>query len=323
MVIIIKFRYYISKKNINLLKTEIKQVNTMKFIKSILFFISILGATDNFFDIKSEYYFEDNKILSSDMIGDINSSFEVIDIPKNIDTYKVSFDKLKNIYLNNGFEINTDNKTRYITFHRKMTFNEDRVKEYIKTKYYDRYQDIIIDDVFLKSFSYVDIANYTIENISLSLSSLRQDKGSIKVYFINQDKHKKSIFLRYILKANLPALIAKKNISQNELLSVANTQITQAPLSVYNKSLHSIIDNIYYAKQFIKKYSYINISNIKKNPLIKRNTTISLVYNIGAIKATRSVIALKDGYLGDFININLNGKRTKAKIVGVNKVEIQ
>ena len=78
-----------------------------------------------------------------------------------------------------------------------------------------------------------------------------------------------------------------------------------------------------YAKYNIKMGSLIKHNHIKKKHLISRGDLIIAMYKVGSIQAQRNAKALQSGYLGDWIIIEINKEKKRAKIISDNKVEIK
>ena len=275
---------------------------------------------------KETVFFDESRIVYSTDIAQVDTSFEVTQIQQGLSSYRLSFSVLQDIFASHGYELISPTKIAYITLKQKLDINEVQILDFIKEKYKEAYPSIVIEDISLKLSSSVSLQGYELQEMILPSNRLGYDNGNVKLNFerIQPRQHtlaKKSIYARYYMQAYIEGLVVTENIQKNTLLNAQNTTIQKIKLT--KNTLPSLKPNTYYAKYRIKKDTLLTKRHIKTMPLVQKKETITAVFDIDGVQATRGATALASGYKNDIISIKVGERELKAKITAKSRVLIQ
>ena len=300
-----------------------KTINLYLKILLILSIFSVLFANKyQIIELENRYFFSNPNIYSTDILTGIKKNFLIAKIPNNINVYKIPSKKIKDIFLNNGYKALTS--VNFITFKKELDIDKNKIKNFIKDKYTEIYKNLHIENIEIKSNSYVDLKGFFIDKLEISHNRLNYDHGSLRVSLKNNLGNQKSIYLKYKITAYIFSLKATANISKDELISKnTNIKLLKTDFKDHKKALVSLEENTYYARHKIHKGALLYQRYLKKKPLVKKNDVLIVVFRSDFVRANRSAIALSDGYKNDIISIKIDDKKRKAKVISKNKVEIQ
>ena len=126
------------------------------------------------------------------------------------------------------------------------------------------------------------------------------------------------------INAKLPVFIATTIIKQNSPI-LENINVIKKEINFkrfYSKPLDKIKKDLI-ASKIISKNSIITTLNTKKAPLVLRGENVNVTIKSKNITITTTAKALKDGNIGDIINIEINRKIYKAIVINKNQVELK
>ena len=179
------------------------------------------------------------------------------------------------------------------------------INEKIITFYKNYYPKIEIKKIIIRP---TPPKNY--KNLKILLSPKRSF-GNIKI-------DNKYYYVK--IKAFLPVCKATEIIKINQNIKC---KIEKIPFrNFYSKPVTNITSDMV-ASKIISKNSIINTTNIKKRPIVFKNSYVCVIIKSKNITLSAKAKALQDGYKGEYIKILLNKKIKMAKIIDKGEVEIK
>jgi flagella basal body P-ring formation protein FlgA len=288
----------------------------MKYL--ILLFFLTCNALFAQFELKKEYLFNNNTILSSDIFPH-TKEFTLFTITPKKMSYRIKSKELIKKFKKH--HINATSKVTIITFKRAFSFDMTPLHVKIKEYYKTHYNNITIKSLHVRPKSYIEALpdSYTIH---IPPKNFHRNEGT----FYIKTARKKKLFFTYTLKATLPVVITKKTIARKETITPFNTKVKTVNFIAFKSPPLSKITSVnrWCANIRLKEGRILKRRDIRSIPLVKRNQNVIAVIQTGALHVELSATAQNDGALYDMITIQKsNGEKLKARVIGANRVEIK
>ena len=288
----------------------------MKTIIILISFILFLYSNNN---IQRKYTFINDGIYLNDIFPD-KKRIKLFDIKNNLSKFNIkSFSLIKKLREYN-ISVSNINKVSNVSFSRKSNFDTTIIKDLLREKFLEKYEDIDIKNIVIKPLRTINMSNMFIIKIIVAPYVLSRDKGSFKTIFDFKGKEK-TIFYNFNIVATLSGIRLKKDISREDELNNRNTEHIRIALSTINKPLHKLPPFSVSARN-LRKNHILTRFDIKKEYLVKKNEELEVKINFDGIEITSHFQSLENGYMNQNIKIKSinSGKIRVAKVVGKSKV---
>ena len=290
----------------------------MRIISILLIFLSLIYANN----LKRDYTFTQDGVYINDVFPK-QERIKLFDIKDSVSRFNVkAFSLIKRLREHNISASNLDKITN-IAFNRKSDFDDTIIIDLLKEKFLERYEDIEIHNIEIKSLRNINMANMMVREIIVAPYVLARNKGSFKTIFDFRDKQK-TIFYNFKINATLAGIKLTKDISREEAFSSSNTKNVRIQLSSVNKPISKLPPYTVSSKN-LRKNHILSTFDIKKEYLVKKNNHLEVSLNLDGIEITSYFTALENGYMNENIKIQnaSSGKIRFAKVVGKSKVSLQ
>jgi flagellar basal body P-ring formation protein FlgA len=290
---------------------------TIMRIIVILFFLLVFIV--NGYELNNEYQYTDNTIFSNDLVPDIPKKFEILQIPSDKNQYRIDAKIIAKTFELNGFELNIS-KTRYINFTRHSPIDFTPIKQHLAQMLTEFYPTIHIQEIIIKPRGYLATLG---KNVHGEFDKRFYQNATGTFYVLDNEglRH----YLDYTVNATLGVLHTNQTVSRKETLSGFNTILKTIPFQSFkDKPLTSLPEHISRFRSNLKPMQLLTLRNIEENPLVLKNTPVTVELQNGAVIIEFQATATQEGLLYDIITIQKSdGKRAKAKVIGENRVELQ
>lgn len=287
----------------------------MHYLFTILLMILPLAGQE----LQREYFFGNPTILSTDVLSDSPSSFELLKIPEDKTLYRIDARIIAKSFELHGIDINIT-KTPYITFVKKSPIDLEPFKRQLVSTLQERYPSIQIDRVGITPRGYLD-------SLPANTPGIFDDRCFLKpegtFYVVNSRglRH----YLDYTVEASLRVLYTTRDVTRKETLDSSNTEPKNVPFTVFKDLplVHFPEENTRY-RSSLKAGHPISERNVEKIPLVLQNDQIVISVHNGPVVVEYFGTAVQEGGLYDIITIlKRDGKRAKAKVIGEKRVELE
>ncbi|MCX6075187.1 MAG: flagella basal body P-ring formation protein FlgA [Campylobacterales bacterium] len=282
---------------------------------SLILWLSILNGSE----LHSNYYFDTPLILSKNIDPTCEKNFEVLRIPDGKMSYRVNAQILLKTFELGGCPIET-NKVRFVNFTKEvahgLTLLEQQLKEFFK----HTYPTIEIQEVHIFPRGSNDVLPKEIHPI-FDNNSYKANRGT---FYLLDDNGVRRYF-DFTIDATLSALYTTQKVTHKETLSTQNTLLKPLPFTTFRaKPLDSLPDTPYRFRASLQENVPILDRQIEPLPMVLRGSKVSVIIQNGAVIVEFIATATQEGKLYDIITVEKgDGKRSRAKIIGENKVELQ
>ncbi len=286
----------------------------MRYIAILLILFVSLQAT---FSLKDEYYFKNDNINSKNILPTVDKKFIIKKNLANKDKVKIETKKLIELYKQHGVKVKSSH--RYTYFYRKSNIDINILKNIVKNYYKNNFEDIVIEEIIVKPRAYLKKLPNNYSAVFNKRAYLR-DEG---VFYIS-DVDRKRYYFDYKITAYLNVYESATTIQRYENITFFNTikdyikleKLHYKPIDINKYKLQS--------KLKIKPRTMITEHNTQSRYLVKKGETILAIISVNNLSVETAVVATKNARLGDIINVKkMDGSRLRAKVIGLNKVEIQ
>lgn len=273
-------------------------------------------------NIKRSYTFVDDGIYMNDIFPN-KQRVKLFDIKSNMSRFNIrAFSLIKKLRESN-ISIGNIDKISSVSFTRKSNFDDRIIKDFLKEKFLEKYEDIEIQNIEIKSLRNINMTNMLVKEIQIAPYALSRNTGSFKAIFVFNEKEK-TIFYNFKITASLSGVRLTKDISREEELNSLNTENIRIALSKVNKPINSIPPYTVSARN-LKKNHILTKFDIKKEYLVRKNAHIQVKLNLDGIEIISYFEAMENGYMNENIKIKntSSGKIRVAKVIGKSKVSIR
>ncbi len=200
----------------------------------------------------------------------------------------------------------------------RLTFRT--LKNQLKNLLLGQYPSIVINDITIIPRGY--LASLPKKSRGVFDEHLFQNaKGTFYIIDDNDIRH----YLDYTVSATINVLHTNQKVLRRDPLSGFNTLIKQVPFGSFRDTPLTALPNE--ASRFrsnLKEGQLITLRNIEPLPLVLKNEKVTVEVRNDTVIVEFTATATQEGQLYDIITIQKSdGKRSKAKVIGENRVELQ
>ncbi len=290
----------------------------MSFVKTVLLLLC-LTLQLHAITLQENYETKGRDIYASDISKEVENDFLLFSYDDDKHMLRTSAEKVIAIFKTHGIQIKK-NDVRYINFREKSRIDIDKITEALKKEFLTKYPTLKIKSLSLYPRSYLTKLPKT---FSLSLQKQTLYKNYSTFSIVTPDH--KMIFFDYILDADIDVVVTTKIIKRHEQISFENTKIKSVKfLSFKADPLTNIANHQYQSKFSLESDDILTQNDVEYLSIVRRDEYVIASIEDGGVSITFSVIAEQDGKEGDIISVRKSdGKKLRAKVVGLKRVEIQ
>ncbi len=183
------------------------------------------------------------------------------------------------------------------------------IENNISKIYQNYYPTIKINNIKIKIYSPIK----KIESINTSTINPKRYNGIIKV---------NNSYASYKIDAEIKVIKSVSVINKGELISNLNANLTTIKLKNFPTLPLMKLKNNYISKMYIPSNKIIYKYMVKKPYFVNRGEEISVISKSGNIEMSLSGIALQNGNKGQIIDVKIDNKIYKVKIIdkGIGKL---
>lgn len=282
-------------------------------------FLLLLSTAAIAQELQKEYFFTDNTIVSTDLFPKIQKRFELVRIPAGKILYRMDAKVVAKTFELNGIRLDTG-KIRFVTFIKKSPVDVTSLKIQLTRVLQERYPTIAIENISIMPHGY--LASLPPEaNAVFDPSCYLNGNGTF--YIIDSDGLRR--YFDYSVNATLNVLHTTRKVLRRENLSTANTALKEVPFESFRDTpLTGIPEHPHRFRAVLKQATPIIVRNIEKMPLILKDDNVIVEVRNGSVILELIATATQEGGLYDIITIQKrDGKRSRAKVIGEKRVELQ
>jgi len=285
----------------------------------ILCLIFLLFFNLNAYELHENYTYQTNIIYSDDLIPDVSKKFEILKIPEDKTQYRIDSQIIAKTFELNGIEVDIS-KVRYVNFTRHSPIDFTPIKEQLNTILLECYPSMRIDDILISPRGYVA----SIEKGTRGVFDERVCQNNSGVFYI-LDSQGLRHYLDYSVKGSLDVLHTTEKVMRKDPINGFNTILKSVPFQYFkDKPLISLPDLPSRFRSNLKPSQMLLVRNIESTPMVLKNEKVVVEVRNGAVIVEFIAVATQEGSLYDIITIQKrDGKRSKAKVIGENRVELQ
>lgn len=257
--------------------------------------------------------------MSKNIDPTCEKNFEVLRIPDGKISYRVNAQIVLKTFELEGCPIET-NKVRFVNFTKEMTNGLTVLEKQLKEFFQHYYPTIEIQEAHIIPHGSNEILPKEIHAV-FDNNSYKTNKGT---FYVMDDRGVRHYF-DFTLDATLSALYTAQKVTRKEILSSQNTVLKPLPFTIFRgKPIDSIPDTPYRFRASLQENIPILDRHIEPIPMVLRGAKVSVIIQNGAVIVEFIATAIQEGKLYDIITVEKgDGKRSRAKIIGENKVELQ
>lgn len=288
-------------------------------MNKFLALLFLLFAASHAYELKNEYVYTENTIVSTDLFPDLPQRFEIVRIPSDKTLYRLDANVVAKTFELHGITVDTAH-VRYVNFVKQSPVDLTPLKEQLTRKFLECYPSIRINALTVTPRGYLESLPAEVRG---SFDSRVCQNASGTFYLLNAQGLRR--YLDYSIDAMLPILHTTQKVSRKEVLSGFNTLIKPIPFQSFKDlPLTSLPSRPARFRAGLKSGSALTVRNIEEVPLVLKNENVIVQVRNGAVILELSATATQEGSLYDIITIQKrDGKRAKAKVIGENRVELQ
>jgi flagella basal body P-ring formation protein FlgA len=271
------------------------------------------------YELSENYEYVNYTVYSNDLVPDIPKKFEILQIPADKNQYRIDAKIIAKTFELNGFELNIS-KTRYINFTRHSPIDFTSIKQQLTQMFIEFYPAINIQEIIITPRGYLPSLG---KNVHGEFDKRFYQNATGTFYVLDNEglRH----YLDYTVNATLGVLYTNQKVSRKESLSGFNTILKTIPFQSFkDKPLTTLPNHQSRFRSNLKPMQLLTLRNIEEIPLVLKDTPVTVELQNGSVIIEFEATATQEGLLYDIITIQKNdGKRTKAKVIGENRVELQ
>ena len=290
----------------------------MSFLKYI-FLLFLLGNNLFAYTLKQDYITQKDAVYASDILKDVDKDFLLFNYEVDRHLLRVPANEVIKTFKEHGYTIENQ-AVRYVNFKEKSPVDLSRIHDELYKAFLEKYPSIKIQSLEIYPRAYLSTLP---KDYTLSIPSQALYK-SYSVISILTPEHK-MIFFDYLLDATLDTIMTTKEIKRHEALGINNTKIKNIKFTSFTDDPLTDITNHKYQSKFSLKSDFIlTQNNVEALSVVRRGDEIAATITDGGVVVSLSVVAQQDGRAGDIITVKTSeGKKLKAQVVGIKRVEIQ
>ena len=290
----------------------------MLFVKTVLLFFCLTFQL-HAITLQENYETKGRDIYASDISKESENDFLLFSYDDDKHMLRTSAEKVIEIFKAHGIQIKK-NDVRYINFREKSRIDIDKISDALKKEFLTKYPTLKIKSLRVYPRSYLTKLPKTF-SLSLQRQTLYKNYSTFSI--VTPDH--KMIFFDYILDADIDVVITTKNIKRHEKISFENTKIKSVKfLSFRADPLGDITNHQYQSKFSLESDDILTQNDIELLSIVRRDEHANAFIEDGGVSITFDVVAEQDGREGDIIAVRKSdGKKLRAKVVGVKRVQIQ
>jgi len=288
-------------------------------IKLPLLIVGLLIFSLNALELKNEYFFSDPTITSNFIFPEVTKKFEILKIPSDKDQYRIDAQIITKTFELNGITIDSS-KTRYVNFMKQSPVDFTPLKVQLEKMLQERYPSIQIEEITITPRGYLPSLSKEVRGI-FDDRFYQHAEGTFYIITPQGLRH----YLDYKVTATISVLHTTQKITRRERLSGFNTLLKPVLFTQFkDKPLTALPDQPARYRSNLKPGQLLTLRNIETIPLVLKNENVIVEVKSDGVVVEFGATATQEGSLYDIITIQKSdGKRTKAKVIGENRVELQ
>lgn len=289
-------------------------------IQGIFGVLLLFGAFLNgleYFVLKTEYDFSENKIYAKTLFPELQKDFLLFEIPKNSSSFQIKSSQLIALFEKEGVQMGAESSV--VTFKKGIKGDVEGIKNHIAGLFLQEYKknNIKIERIDLEQITPVDFDSNAIKEIDFHSKLLKRKEGTFDVVVEEKGRNKK-VFFKYKLEATLEGIITIGEISGGQTIGYQNARVVEIP---FDKVSSELMRSEELGKVAVRSYTPKNVlvthDRLVAKRVVKRGDRIVVSVQEGGVLLEFVLEALKNGAIGDVIRAKaLEGKKTyEVKIV--------
>ncbi len=285
-------------------------------IRWILF--SLLALNLCAYELEKEYFYTRDTVYSTDLFPGVKK-FELLRIPPGKIVYRVNAQVLAKTFELGGVGVDPG-KTRFVSFIKKSPIDLTSLKIQLVRLLQERYPPIAIRAVHIHPRGYI-------ESLPPEASAVLDETFYLngEGTFYVPDAHGVRRYFDYVIDATLPVLHTSRKAERRENLTAMNAIAKEIPFESFRDvPLFALPDLPHRFRSTLRPGTAITARHIERMPLVRKNDNVVLVVRNGTVVLELIATATQEGSLYDIITVQKrDGKRSRAKVIGEKRVELQ
>ena len=269
--------------------------------------------------LQPSYMYETHTVMASTLFPDIEKDFKLFEIDAHKTMLRLRSDEIVERFDEQGITVDA-NSERYVTFIKRSPVDTAKLEQMLYDYFVEKLPGIIIHSLSVHPRAYTKSLpeHY---NVKIAPKTFHRNSGSF--YIVSHEN--KKYFFNFKINAEITYLLARQNLSRKELLTPFNTLKKVEPFQrVRALPLTSLESQRLRLRHPIKAGRIILMRNTEALPQVRRNQRVHVTVKSAAVEIQFTANALQDGALHDIISIEKSdGRRLRAKVIGLNQVEIE
>lgn len=275
--------------------------------------------TLNAYQLAENYVYKNAVIYSNDLFPEIPQKFEILKIPSDKDMYRIDAQIITKTFELHGVAIDTS-KTRYVNFTKQSPIDFTPLKIQLESMLREHYPSIQIEEITITPRGYLSALSQETRGV-FEDRFYQHAKGTFYILTPQGLRH----YFDYSVVATISVLHTTQKISRRERLSGFNTLLKPVNFTSFKDNpLITLPDQPARFRSNLKPGQLLTLRNIETIPLVLKNEKVVVEVKSDGLVVEFGATATQEGSLYDIITIQKSdGKRTKAKVIGENRVELQ
>lgn len=289
------------------------------FRRLIVLFFLLYVSTAGALELKPLYSFSGNTIYSTTLFPSLGKKFELFKVPASKTKYRVPSAKVIFLFEQQGINLESPGM-RSVIFIKKSPVDLSPLTTAVRSLYEEKFPTITIKKILVTPRIYTE--SLPLEySVDFGSNSSEHSNGT---FYIRTPDNKK-LFFDYTIDAVIDVVHTKSDLKRKTELSTFNTTIKNISIdSVDGEPLTTVEPHQYRLKYNIDADTPLEMRDVESSPMVKRGKQVLVSMKNGLVLVEFAATALEDGALHDIIAIRkADGQRVKARVAGLNKVEIE
>lgn len=288
-------------------------------MNNFLALLVFVFATLNAYELKEEYLYTDHTIVSTDLFPGLPQRFEIVKIPSDKYLYRLDAHVVAKTFELHGVPVETAG-VRYVSFVKKSPVDLTPMQTQLERKLRECYPSIRIASVTVTPRGYLE-GLYPQGRGVFDSRVCQHASGTFYVLNPQGLRH----YLDYSVDAVLPVLHTTQKVSRKEGVSGFNTLLKPIPFRSFRDTpLTALPQKASRFRTAIKSATPLTLRHIEEIPLVLKDENVIAEVRNGAVVLEITATATQEGSLYDIITVQKrDGKRSKAKVIGEKRVELQ
>ena len=271
------------------------------------------------YELAENYEFKNAIVYSNDLFPEIPQKFEILKIPSDKDQYRIDAQIISKTFELNGITIDSS-KTRYVNFTKQSPIDLTSLKLQLEKMLLEHYPSIQIKEIAITPRGYLSALSKETRGV-FDDRFYQHAKGTFYILTPQGLRH----YLDYSVTATISVLHTTQKITRRERLNGFNTLLRPVAFTSFKDNpLTSLPDQPSRYRSNLKPGQLLTLRNIETIPLVLKNEKVAVEVKSDGLVVEFGARATQEGSLYDIITIQKSdGKRIKAKVIGVNRVELQ